>query len=61
MEVGHESPTISTIVDKFVGKQVWLNAADTKTLYALNLIECLNKVDKAFVAFALELTYVHTS
>ena len=59
--MGHESPTGCTIVDKLVGKQVWLDAADTKTLYALNLIECLDEVDKALVAFALELTYVHTS
>ena len=60
MEVGHESSAGCAIVDKLVGKQIGLNAADAKTLYAFNLVECPDKVDKAFVAFALELAYVYT-
>ena len=60
MEVGHESPAGCAIVDKLVGKQVGLNAADAKTLYAFNLVESLDKVDEAFVALALELACVYT-
>ena len=61
MEVGHESSARRTIVDKLVGKKVGFNAADAKTLYAFNFIECFNQMNKSLIALAFKLSHIHTS
>ena len=58
VEMGHERPAACTILNQFVVEQVGLYAAYAVTLYSLDAVECLNKVNETLVGGLAEVAYV---
>lgn len=60
VEMRHESPALSTIFNKFVIKQIRLNAAYTITMYALHLVKGLNQINKTLMSCFAKIAYINS-